>query len=207
MEPGELRLPMFPLGMVLFPHMELSLRAFEERYLALVADCLASRRQFGVVLIERGHEVGGGDTRFGLGTVARIVAEARAPDRSWLLQTTGAGRVEVVTWLPDDPYPLALVRPRPEPGPPSPDRLAGAERTVRRSLALAVEAGLKVPPATFTLDEDPSVAVYQLCARAPVGALDRQSLLEAPDHDSRLDLLEQRAGEALELFARQIGGR
>ena len=67
---------MFPLGTVLLPFAHLPLHIFEPRYRALVKDCLAGDGEFGVVLIERGHEVGGGDVRFGVGTVARIVQTA-----------------------------------------------------------------------------------------------------------------------------------
>ena len=64
---------MFPLGSVLFPHMPLRLRVFEERYLVMLAELLKTdSARFGVVLIGRGPEVGGGEQRFGVGTVAEI---------------------------------------------------------------------------------------------------------------------------------------
>ena len=56
-------LPMFPLGTVLLPGAVLPLHVFEPRYRQLVQDCLAGEPEFGVVLIERGSEVGGGDQR------------------------------------------------------------------------------------------------------------------------------------------------
>ena len=56
-------MPMFPLGTVLFPHAALPLHLFEERYRALAEACLRGDGRFGVVLIERGFEVGGGDQR------------------------------------------------------------------------------------------------------------------------------------------------
>ena len=74
-----LPMPMFPLGTVLFPHMGLPLHVFEARYQALTRDCLDGNGEFGVVLIERGSEVGGGDTRFGVGTVALIAEAAELP--------------------------------------------------------------------------------------------------------------------------------
>ena len=73
-------LPMFPLGTVLFPHGVLPIHVFEPRYRAMVDDCLAGDARFGVVLIERGSEVGGGDTRFHVGTVAQIVQAGKMPD-------------------------------------------------------------------------------------------------------------------------------
>ena len=55
-------IPMFPLGSVLFPAMPLALRVFEERYLKMMGALLdAEEPIFGVVLIERGSEVGGAD--------------------------------------------------------------------------------------------------------------------------------------------------
>src|SRR2546427_2200311 len=102
-------LPMFPLGTVLLPYVVLPLRVFEPRYQALTRHVLAGTREFGVVLIERGFEVGGGDERFDVGTVARILEAAEAPDGRWRLLTVGSRRIRVEQWLEDDPYPRAMV--------------------------------------------------------------------------------------------------
>jgi aspartyl-tRNA synthetase len=60
----EYLLPMFPLGMPLLPGRLLPLRIFEPRYVALLRHCLQQESpEFGVVLIERGFEVGGGSLR------------------------------------------------------------------------------------------------------------------------------------------------
>ena len=73
-------LPMFPLGSVLFPAMPLALRVFEERYLKMMGSILDNQpSEFGVVLIERGLEVGGGDQRFDIGTTARVL-QIEAPE-------------------------------------------------------------------------------------------------------------------------------
>ena len=71
-------MPMFPLGTVLFPHALLPLHVFEPRYRVMTERVLKATREFGVVLIERGSEVGGGDTRFDVGTVARDRARPAA---------------------------------------------------------------------------------------------------------------------------------
>ena len=206
-----LPLPMFPLGTVLFPHMPLPLHVFEERYKALVHDTLRHGREFGVVLIERGHEVGGGDSRFGVGTVARIVAEAELAGGRWALLARGERRIRIADWLPDDPYPVALVEALPEdPGAAvaEVDRLARAEKEVRRGLALAAELGVAgVAPATVDLDPDPAVAAWQLCAVAPLGPVDRQRLLEAEGAAGRLELLVGLAADAADLFAHRLSGR
>ena len=102
-------LPMFPLGTVLFPHSVLPLHVFEPRYRTLTERCLADDSTFGVVLIERGSEVGGGEVRFDVGTATRILQAGRLDDGRYVLVTVGERRVRVRRWLPDDPYPLAEV--------------------------------------------------------------------------------------------------
>ena len=67
-------MPMFPLGSVLFPSLALPLHVFEPRYRAMTRHLLSEgvEPEFGVVLIERGSEVGGEDVRRDVGTVARL---------------------------------------------------------------------------------------------------------------------------------------
>ena len=100
---------MFPLGTVLFPHALLPLHVFEPRYRLMTERVLVDGGEFGVVLIERGSEVGGGDVRFDLGTVARIVRAQQLPDGGYALVTVGIRRIRVTCWLPDDPFPQAEV--------------------------------------------------------------------------------------------------
>src|SRR6476659_11505422 len=102
-------MPMFPLGTVLFPHALLPLHVFEPRYRLMTQRVLNGDGEFGVVLIERGSEVGGGDTRFGVGTVARVVRAHELPDGGYVLATVGTRRFRVARWLADDPYPRAEV--------------------------------------------------------------------------------------------------
>src|ERR1700677_1959117 len=104
------RLPMFPLSAVLFPHARMPLHVFEPRYRQLMQDCLAGDARFGIVLIARGSEVGGGDERSALGTRGVITEAAELPDGRWVLEVEGEALIQVEEWLPDDPYPVALVR-------------------------------------------------------------------------------------------------
>ncbi|MDQ1399111.1 MAG: ATP-dependent Lon protease [Acidimicrobiaceae bacterium] len=219
------RLPMFPLGTVLVPHGILPLHVFEPRYRVLMFDCMRGEPEFGVVLIERGSEVGGDDQRFGVATVARIAQASELADGRWVVLALGTRRVDVREWLPDDPYPLALVDERAEhpwptsgsdpasdPDPASDqdaaDRLAetfdGAERAVRRILALAAELGDEVAPASVELSEGRAVAAWQLLAVAPIGSLDKQRLLGIDDHAERLRALQELAEEQAVLLAYRL---
>ena len=105
------RLPMFPLGSVLFPGLGLPLRVFEPRYREMITDCLDGDRSFGVVLIERGSEVGGGEVRLRVATVASILDVSLQDDGTLGVFAVGTDRVEVLEWLPDAPYPAAIVTP------------------------------------------------------------------------------------------------
>ena len=91
----EVELPMFPLGTVLFPTQLLPLHVFEPRYRQMTQDLLAGDGRFGVVLIERGNEVGGGDTRSGFGCVAQLVQAQQTPDGRYALMAIGVERLRV----------------------------------------------------------------------------------------------------------------
>ena len=46
---GHQIISLFPLGVVLMPHMEMPLHIFEERYKVMINECLEQNREFGVV--------------------------------------------------------------------------------------------------------------------------------------------------------------
>lgn len=199
---------MFPLGTVLLPFAPLALHVFEPRYRALARDCLAGSQEFGVVLIERGSEVGGGDVRFSVGTVARITQAAVLPDGRYLLDTVGTRRVRVNAWLGDEPYPIAEVSTFDEeaPGSEAQARRSQVERLLHRALALQAELGETVPSATTSLDSDPLRASYEAAMFAPVGSLDLQHLLEEPGPDRRLRALADLLEDSLADLGRRLAG-
>lgn len=202
-------LPMFPLGSVLLPGAILPLHVFEPRYRALVQDCLAGAREFGVVLIERGSEVGGGDVRSDVGALARIVQAQELDDGRWAVLAVGLKRLRVREWLEDDPYPRADVEEWPEGDevpPPAAAGLAPVVTRLRRVLALATEAGDVTFPATLDLSDDAVLAGYQACAAAPLGPHDQRRLLAAGSPASRLALLDALLVEAEEVLAFRLAG-
>jgi Lon protease-like protein len=194
--------PMFPLGSVLFPSMPLPLRVFEPRYLAMLSAILPDEpSEFAVVLIERGSEVGGGEHRFPVGTIAQIT-DLDASEDFVVLVAEGTRRVEVTRWLEDDPYPKAEIRVLDELvwsetlGP----LREQAERAVRRLLALATELTGDGWPANIQLADDPIAACWQLAAIAPLGPLDQVELLASPDVATLLVTLIDFAAGAEESF-------
>jgi uncharacterized protein len=203
------RLPMFPLGSVLFPFAVLPLHIFEPRYRVLMFDCTraGTEPEFGVVLIERGTEVGGADQRFGFGTVARILEARELPDGRWLLTAVGTNRVRVEQWLDDDPYPVAEVADvADEPWSANDEAALGdAERLVRQALTFVSELGQAAAPASIALAPEQEAAAWQLVAIAPLGHLDRQRLLEIPGPGLRLRTLAEMVTEEISVLAYRLG--
>jgi Lon protease-like protein len=201
-------LPMFPLGTVLFPHARLPLHVFESRYRLMTRHVLDGSQEFGVVLIERGSEVGGGDTRFDVATVARVVQAAELPDGRFALSTVGTRRIQVEEWMPEDPYPRARVSPLFDPPPTAADIAARARaaEALAQVAALARQLNPEIPELP-PLHDDPSLASFEAAALAPIGPLDAQHLLAAPDAGTRLTLLHALLeGRAEELRARLTFG-
>jgi len=203
---------MFPLSTVLFPLAGLPLHVFEDRYRTMMADCLDGDREFGVVLISRGSEVGGGDQRVDVGTVARISQVADVGDGRMLVTAEGLRRVRVCRWLADDPYPRAMVEDLPVD---SERDLTGAaaeaEVAVRRLRSLLSELGdvPAIPHDLHFLGSDEDVG-WQLCASAPLNLLDLQRLLACPGNEARMRLLaglsDAMAEDVLGLLAGGLGG-
>ncbi len=195
-------MPMFPLGSVLFPAMPLPLRVFEPRYLQLLQDILPDgTSEFGVVLIERGQEVGGGEKRFGIGTVAQV-AELKVADGYLALLGEGTRRIEVVEWLAEDPYPQARVREL-EPlvwDEGLRERRDQTEALVRRTMARASEFEDLGWSASVQLSDDPVDALWQLAAIAPLGPLDQMGLLRCATARELLDAIFIATQDAGEVF-------
>ena len=189
--------PMFPLQSALLPGETLPLNIFEPRYARMVQDCIAMPDPaFGVVLISQGLEIGGGDVRSEIGALAHISEYADLGMGQYQLLASVRERIRVVEWLPDDPYPRAVVQAWPdEPGPPVTaerigevvdgilglfGRIIAARGGRLRSDALAVDADIA---------DDPSRHIYALAARVPMGQADRYAVLAAPTLAGRVDAL------------------
>ena len=190
------RLPLFPLGSVLFPGLVLPLNVFEPRYRLLVQDLVGSDedddavRGFGVVAIKAGHEVGEGNAQalHEVGCVALLREVTETEDGRYELVTVGASRFRVVgiDESAGTPYLTGLVEPFGDDDTED-DEDEGGLQLLSAAVARRFEeyrevldiGGAEAP-------EDPRVMSY-LVAAAMVLSLDqRQALLEAPDTATRL---------------------
>ncbi|MEA3054802.1 MAG: uncharacterized protein QOD30_234 [Actinomycetota bacterium] len=199
---------MFPLGSAVVPLQQLPLHVFESRYRALVRHCLDGDGTFGIVLIERGSEVGGGDARFDVGCRVEIVHAEETPDGRWGLLVQGRRRLRVVAWLDDDPYPRAEVEDLDD-GPWTADAAIALERSIdafRRILDLATQLGGTVDRTVLELPGPVVDDQWRLIARAPIADLDRLAILAADTPERRLDLLTDELEGVATVLASRLGG-
>jgi hypothetical protein len=226
-------IPMFPLETVLLPDDDLPLRIFEPRYSQLVSDCLAAAEPvFGVVLIAAGREVGGGDRRYDIGTLARIVEHQDHGGGRYTLRCRVGERIRVRDWLPDDPYPRAVIEPWPdEPNEPNepdePNQPDQSHETAQPVTAeqigeledrvaalldrIAAARDAKLPPrdmlfAGVAMAEDQGAKLYALATRVPMGPADRYTVLAAPSARARWQALTEAVDTVSAMIDFQLSG-
>ena len=181
-----MKLPLFPLSIVLFPEGPLPLRIFETRYVDMVRKCMRDGSNFGVLLIREGSEVGPAST-FDVGTTAQIVDFHQLSDGLLGLSCFGRQRFHVdrrhqqsdglhladVTLLDEEP---AL---------PVPSRHAHLAQLIRNVLPQLGEVYANMAPRVA----DAAWVGHRLAEILPIDANDKQFCLELYDPIERLDFL------------------
>jgi len=183
-------IPLFELGVVLFPHMPLPLHVFEERYRAMLRDCEEQGIGFGVVAIHQGHEVGGGAVAHDVGTLAQIRKLERLDDGRADLLVTGATRFRVVRRITDRPYPAGEVEYLEDSAgdPADLQRLAAEVTPAFRRYAATLQQLSDTGLALEELPEDPELLSYLVAASLQVEVPRKQRLLEADSAARRLHM-------------------
>ncbi|MFC7548478.1 LON peptidase substrate-binding domain-containing protein [Plantactinospora sp. GCM10030261] len=203
------RLPLFPLGTVLFPGLVLPLHIFEERYRDLVRRLVAqpeeTPREFGVIAIRSGWEVSpdagrdgdgnatnpttptGAVSLYDVGCTAELRQVTELPDGRFDLVTVGRRRFRIRSVDEHSaPYLMAEVEWLPD----SADPAEGADLLAPRVLAVFRQylALIRQDPgeAVEQLPENPTVLSHLVAATAALTLADRQRLLAIPDTAERL---------------------
>ena len=193
------RLPLFPLGSVLFPGAPMQLHVFEPRYRQLVEDLIAGPPPgvFGIIAIREGHEVGADNVRalYDVGCAAEVREVHRTPDGRFALVVVGARRFRLIDVDDSLPYLQADVEWLDEPAGDS-TALDGVEARAREAFTGYCGLLSRAEPAG-ALPTDRTELSYAVAARLVVDLPERQALLEAPDTVERL-----RA--AAELMTREV---
>lgn len=192
------RLPLFPLNTVLFPGVVMPLHVFEDRYRSLVRDLIAlppeSDREFGVVAIKVGYEVGerGVHTIQRTGCAALVTEVTANPDGTFEILVVGRRRFHVERLDPTDEYLRADVEWLAEAAggdsPDDPVRAAGTAKHLFDVYRDSVVALRGEDILEGEAPDDPVDLSYTLAAALVLTLAQRQTLLEAPDVLSRLRL-------------------
>lgn len=182
------RLPLFPLGAVLFPDGLLPLRVFEARYMDMTARCLREQSSFGICLIAAGQEVGAPAVPCAVGTEATI--------EQWDMRETGVlsilvrgrrrFRIEDHHIQPDGLLTATVRWLPPTPSCPVPEAQADILPLLG---AIAAEVGNPLPaPHRF---DDAAWVGARYAELLPIPQRARQALLELDDVISRLEIIQQ----------------
>ena len=198
---------MFPLGSTVFPGQVVPLHVFEPRYRAMISELAGDDGDatFGIVLIDRGFEVGGGDHRVDVATRVEILQAEEFDDGRWAVITAGLERLDILEWLGEDPYPCARVATRlvSDDGGSSLDDL---EELLRATMTLAAaSAGVEMPD-SLEFSDDPLVRLDQLSALAPLTEFDRQSILEASTTSRQIAILSEALADKQVLIRAELDG-
>lgn len=174
------RLPLFPLGLVLYPRERLPLHIFEPRYRAMVAYCEAEQVPFGIVLFEEGRL----ET---VGCTARLYQIAQRYDDGRLdIVVEGETRFEVLRVYDDSAYLTADVRLVQEA--PEPLERDLQERVITQHMRLLELAGRTVRPSLYQDVHDLS---YVIAHNAGLTTRQKQEVLEMQGENARVRYLIQ----------------
>ena len=211
-------LPLFPLSTVLFPGMRLPLHIFEPRYRQLVRDLLdqPEPRQFGVIALRKGREVGASSVSdlsalHEVGCVAAIRHVTPREDGRYDLQAVGTERFRLLSLDESKPYFQGEIERLPEEPRRTGDSTTGASTTGASTTevgaeisAEAADAAVRRVQAGFReylnaladrgggvisvaeLPDEPLLLSYVVAAAMIIDLPDRQGLLAAPDPVARL---------------------
>lgn len=199
-----MRLPIFPLHLVLFPNEVTGLHIFEPRYRQMLKDVLAGDRTFGIVLIRSGWESGEPAEPYEIGTTALIRNAEMFPDGRANISVVGRRRFKINKVHNDLPYLSAdydLLDEAPAQTSPSEEDVAGlreAFRTYFRAFGGGETEELKK-----VLAQRPVDLINWLCSVINVPLTEKQGLLETAPTERMKDLLTILAREVK--MAQQIG--
>lgn len=204
----ERTLPLFPLGVVLFPNAVLPLRIFEERYKLMIRRCLKGDSKFGIVLIKSGSEVGEPAEPHAVGTVAHIAQASPLENGEMLLAVTGIQRFLIKKVTRRLPYLESQVELLSEE---SEISLSNEEMEKMRDAVSNYErliAGLSGGWLRHAdMPEDPVALSYFVPGLLDIHALEKQHLLEEPSPSRRLTTELQLLKQASVVIRRKVERR
>ena len=187
------KLPLFPLGTVLYPGLVLPLHIFEDRYKRLMRDLAdgPEPRRFGVIAIRQGRETGidGVAALHEIGCTATLRDVTEVDDGQYDIMTVGTDRFRLRGLGEPRPYLTGDVELLGEPA--GDEAAAGlAAGAVQQAFRAYLNAIADQGAATISVPElpdEPILLSYLVAASMIIELNDRQGLLAQPDALRRLN--------------------
>ena len=202
-----IEIPLFPLNLVLFPGMPLPLHIFEERYKAMIGDCMRYNTPFGVSLIRSGQEVGEAADPHPIGTTTRVLRSQVLEQGRLNIMTKGERRFEIIEITQQEPHVAALVKLLEDP---VGEGFSGVSSELTEEFTKLMQGLISLSggySAQVDVPEDPVELSYMIAANLDAPIPVRQELLEVPTAADRLNrlvpLLKRRNHALQEELARQ----
>jgi Lon protease-like protein len=174
-----IRIPLFPLDVVLMPGAELPLHIFEPRYKLMIARCLAEKSEFGMILAAN-------QSVAAVGCTAEIVRKLRDyPDGRSDILTIGRSVFRLTGLIEEQQYYEGHVE-YVEDVPYAHDAQQQAELLQLFEKCYAL---LFARPWVRKENDDEATLAYRLAAQLPVELEKRQALLEMRSERDRRELL------------------
>lgn len=199
-----MRLPIFPLHLVLFPNEVTRLHIFEPRYRQMLKDVMAGDRTFGVVLIRSGWESGEPAEPYEIGTTALIRDSEIFPDGRANISIVGRRRFKINKLHADLPYLSAdheLLDETAAQSSPGEEDVVGLRQAFRAYFKAF--GGGETEELEQVLGQRPVDLINWLCSVINVSLTEKQGLLESPPSKRLNDLQAIIAREVM--MAQQIG--
>jgi Lon protease-like protein len=171
-------LPLFPLGLVLYPNERLPLHIFEPRYKEMIRYCLDEDAPFGIALFNDGKLADMGCTA----RIAEVVT--RYEDGRLDIAVRGEVRFRVLQLAQERAYLTAVVETIEEP--PEQPKKALKERAITQHMKLLELAGRTVRPSLYQDVQDLSFVLAQNAGLSPE---QKQQVLEILTENDRIAYL------------------
>jgi Lon protease-like protein len=124
-----MKIPIFPLNIVLLPGALIPLNIFEDRYKIMVQRVLRRQETFGIALIKDGRVERGPATPYSIGTLARIIQIEEQPGGNYQIIVRGEDRFRITSLdRTSEPYLSGEVEPLPDEPTPAPALAMVADR-------------------------------------------------------------------------------
>jgi Lon protease-like protein len=169
--------PLFPLGIVALPTENVPLHIFEDRYRTMIDECVAQRREFGILWMAEDEL-----KPIGCACTVETVLE-RLEDGRMNILARGTRPFRLLERQDDLPYPAGVVEFLDEHDEPEDPEVGGATRKLYAEL---------VEQATDNVLSDEELGAldaYRMAATVEFGADAKQELLELRSENERLQLL------------------